>query len=292
MRRLVGVEHPRRQQLEGEAGQPRTVQGVEQRDCRDVGVEEGRQEAGPPVGEGLPESLRGENTRIGRSLQHENHLHARKGGGGRRPSPAAQEGAGGEPSPSRREFGARIFEAAGADAAAMYCSSGAAAGAVVGHLRRAGSGTGSGVSAECSYSCKGTRLRCSSKGRCRDRGRCRHRHRRRSRCRGRIEGSQKLLLRSYFFTARPPSHLLCNFCLPRFHVLLALRGTSSCVTAFTEHLSPSQYLVSSLERLVSVFCCATCCLLCALLLWESAGVVLLERSQVVMQEVSCFCLYL
>ena len=27
------------------------------------------------------------------------------------------------------------------------------------------------------------------------------------------------------------------------------------MTAFTEHLSPSQYLVSSLERLVSVFCC-------------------------------------
>ena len=102
VRGLVGVEHPRRQQLEGEPGQPGAVQGVEQRDCRDVGVEEGGREAGPPVGEGLPESLRGENTRIGRSLQHENHLHARKGGGGRRPSPAAQEGAGGEPSPSRR----------------------------------------------------------------------------------------------------------------------------------------------------------------------------------------------
>ena len=60
MRRLVGVEQPRRQQLEGEASQPRAVQGVEQRDGGDVGVEEGGQEAGPPVGEGLPESLRGE----------------------------------------------------------------------------------------------------------------------------------------------------------------------------------------------------------------------------------------
>ena len=57
--RLVRVEQPGRQQLEGEASQPRVVQGVEQRDGGDVGVEEGRREAGPPVGEGFPESLRG-----------------------------------------------------------------------------------------------------------------------------------------------------------------------------------------------------------------------------------------
>ena len=36
------------------------MQGVEQLDCRDLRVEEGAGEAGPPVGERLPESLRGE----------------------------------------------------------------------------------------------------------------------------------------------------------------------------------------------------------------------------------------
>ena len=52
------------------------------------------------------------------------------------------------------------------------------------------------------------------------------------------------------------------------------------MTAFTEHLSLSIFCLESGTSVV-------CCLLCALLLWESAGVVLLDRSQVVMQEVSC-----
>ena len=136
-------------------------------------------------------------------MRIENHLHGRKEGGGRQPSPAAQEEAGTEPSAGRGEYGARMFGVS---------------------VQPGGSGAVSGQAQVFQVGARGSRLRCNSKGRYRGRGICRHRHRWRNRYRGRGVGSKKLLLQSYFFTARTPCHPLCNFfCLLRCYALLILR---------------------------------------------------------------------
>ena len=78
------------------------------------------------------------------------------------------------------------------------------------------------------------------------------------------------------------------------------------MTAFTEHLSPSQYLVSSLERVLSVFCCDDVLSVVRPVVvgisWgcvvgekpgdDARGVLLLLVALTLVQEVSSSCLYL